>query len=522
MKNVTPTFNRAILPPRKSDLAKRNNPDNNLVMRRSGVTIQDFYEAGRRFQFGDRTNIWSYTTDARFDANQATRIELIRKIRYFEQNCSLVQSLADVWEQYVVGANGLILSPGSENAPWAALATEYFKEWSVYPDLTSLQDWACLQGLIARTWFIDGEVFIIKTRGDLPPYRPRLQLIEGHRVGTPPSMAGLEGKSIIDGVDIDAKGRPIGYWVQAGIDPNGYTRIDAVNMIHVFEPTRIGMYRGITHFYAVLNLMHDMDDLARWEMAKAKEAADTTAIIKTPTGEVLDDATDFDKQTENFDNFNGEVVGGKNPLTEFYLRVFGPTKKVMKIGDEYEVPTPNNPTTSQQWYWRYIAEQICNGVGVAIILIYPESIQGTVYRGILDKQNSQFRSRSAVLASKLKQVWIYVIGVGATQDKRISNLPPDWTKLTARPPKAVNVDVGRNSAAILAEWRAGTKTLEEICAEKGEDWREVLRQKAKEIKAIHDLAAEFKLDANDLTDMLAEPVQPLEPPNSPPANPPRN
>lgn len=505
MKNIT-TIQRGIplakaggLPPRKAGHGTA------LRLPRSGVTIENFYEAGRRFQFGDRSYIWSFTTDARFDANQATRMELIRKIRYFEQNCPLVQALADVFEQYVVGANGLILSPGSINEIWAALANEYFNEWSVYPDLTSLQDWTALQGLIARTWFIDGEVFIIKTRGEKPPFRPRLQLVEGHRVGTPPGVSGEEGKTVIDGVTIDAKGRPTGYWMQTGLDMTTYEWVDAVNVIHVFEPSRISMYRGITHFYAVLNLMHDMDDLMRWEMAKAKEAADTTAIIKTPTGEVLDDATEFDKQLET----DSTTLGQTNPLTEYYQRVFGPSKKVMKIGDEYDVPTPNNPTASQQWYWRYISEQICIGVGIPIEIIYPSSaLGGAPYRGMLVKANALFRCRSAVLGAKFKQVWIYVIGTGSTQDRRIAGKPQDWTKLKVRPPKSIDVDVGRNSNAMLAEWRAGTRTLEGICLEAGEDWKEVVSQKAKEIAFIKAQADANEIEPNDLSDAIAVVVPP--------------
>lgn len=529
MNAASPTMKLSTLPPRRGEMnavpaSRPQNKANDLVMRRSGVTIENFYEAGRRWQYGDRSYIWSYTTDARFDANQATRLELIRKIRYFEQNCSLVQALASLFEQFVVGATGLIITPATEDVVWGMLAKQWFSDWSQYPDLTSLQDWACLQGLIARTWFIDGEIFILKSRGDTPPFRPRLQLIEGHRVGTPPGISGEEGKTIVDGVTIDAKARPTGYWMQTGMDLTTYQWIAADNVIHVFEPSRVSMYRGITHFYAVLNLMHDMDDLARWEMAKAKEAADTSAIIKTPTGEVLDDASDFDRQIEKDGGINQSQLGNigeKNPLTEYYLRVFGPTKKVMKIGDEYEVPTPMNPTTSQQWYWRYIAEQICNGVEMPIMAIYPESIQGTVLRMIMDKANSQFRCRSAVLAGKFKQVWIYVIGTAASQVPQLAAKPADWTKLKTRPPKAINVDVGRNSAALLAEWRAGNRTLESICAEMGDDWMETLSQKARELKFLKEVAKANGLDPNDMTDMLAPPAQPISVSDTPPSNPPR-
>lgn len=471
-------------------------------MRRSGVTIENFYEAGRRWQFGDRSYIWSYTTDARFDANQATRLELVRKIRYFEQNNPLVQALADVFEQYVVGANGLIISPGSSDQVWNTLAKEYFNEWSVFPDLTSLQDWPCLQGLIARTWFIDGEVFILKTRGETPPYRPRIQLIEGHRVATPPGLVGEEGKTIIDGCTIDKRGRTTGYWIASGVDMSEFTWRPASEVIHVFEPNRISMYRGITHFYAVLNLMHDLDDLLRWEMAKAKEAAETSGIIKTPTGELLNDQEEFDNQTET----DTTGIGESNPLTEYYQRIFGPTKKVMKIGDEYEIPQNNNPTANQQWYYRYIGEQICVGVGTPIEVIYPSAeLGGAPYRGMLSKSSSQFKCRSAFLGSKFKQVWIYVVGTGVDQDQRIAKKPKDWTKTKVRPPKSIDVDVGRNSAAMLSEWKAGTRTLESICLETGDDVEEVIDQRAKEAALIKQAAEKYGVEPSQVSDMIAPP-----------------
>jgi len=510
----------ATLPPRRDEIASQAKADQArrdarmkaenraLLLAARALMVTNRFEAGQRWQWGDRSYLWSYVTDARFDANQATRYEMVRRIRYFEENSPLVQRLCDVFEQYVVGANGLILSPDSSDENWNLAAKDWWDEWGIYPDLVSLQNWAILQSLIARTWFIDGEVFILLTRSENPPYRPRIQLFEGHRVGTPPSLASQEGKTIVDGVEIDWKGRPVAYWIQTGLDAREYTRIDAQYIIHIFEPSRIGMYRGITHFYAVLNTLHDLDDLARMEMMKAKDAAETTGIIKTPTGEVVDDATEFDREIDSADPWAQQ--GQQNPLAEYYKRIFGPTKKVMKIGDEYEnAPPVNNPTTAQQWYWRYIAEQICNGVSIPITLVYPDSIQGTVLRAVMDAANAQFRSRSSVLGAAFKRVWAYVIGTGSTQDRRISGKPADWLKLGVRAPRAVNVDVGRNSSAMLAEWLAGVRTLRDICAETGDDWKDIIAQKAREIAAIKKVAKDAGVEPNEVSDAIA----PMEPPS---------
>lgn len=461
------------------------------------------YEGGRRWQYGDRSYIWSYVTDARFDANQATRIELVRKARYFEQNCALVQRLADLWEQYTVGVNGLVLSPDSDDEEWNIAASEWFDEWGMYPDLVTLQNWATLQSLISRTWFIDGEIFIIKTRGETPPFRPRIQLIEGHRVGTPPGMLGQEGQAIIDGVQIDKKGRPTAYWVQSGISAENYISVPAENMIHVFEPSRPGMYRGLTHFYAVMNPLHDLDDLERLEMQVAKELAKWDRIIKRPQGEMANDAQEWDKQTQSADQSSG-----LNPATQYYKREFGASTKVMFSQDEIEQQIPQRPSVAQQWYWDYLAEKVCTGsAGIPLILVYPDKAQGTVYRGALDMAAGTFRCRSALLSTAAKAVWTYVIGSGSNQDRRIANKPVDWTSLIARYPRAVNVDVGRNSNAMLAELAAGTRTWQDIYAETGDDWKQKLRQRAREVAFIKKLGKEFDVEPGQITDALENQIQ---------------
>ena len=281
-----------------------------LLAYRRARAPQNIYEAGRRFQFGDRSWIWIYVTDARFDATQATRVELTRKIRYFEQNSPLVQKLADLFELFTVGPNGLVMAPGSQDEEWVANAKAYYSDWAQAPDLCSLLPLASLQSLSARLWFIDGEIFLLKTRTDTPPYRPRIQLIESHRVGTPTApdqtlgyagiTTGKDQPNIVDGVEVDKKGRPIAYWVQDGFEAGDFKRIPAENIIHIHEPSRVGQYRGITQFYAVLNPLHDLDDLMRMEMSVAKDQADTSKIIKTPTGEVTDpeDPNGWNVQTE--------------------------------------------------------------------------------------------------------------------------------------------------------------------------------------------------------------------------------
>jgi capsid protein len=81
-----------------------------------------------------------------------------------------------------------------------------------------------------------------------------------------------------------------------------------------------------------------------------------------------------------------------------------------------------------------------------------------------------------MFAEHFARIWEFVI------ERQIPGPKPgDWRKVRFTPPRAINVDVGRNSAALISEFEAGFKTLEEIAAQEGKDWKEVMRQRAKEI-----------------------------------------
>src|SRR5687767_12103403 len=86
-------------------------------------------------------------------AVQGTRLELVRKSRYFEKNNAIVNRLVDLFEQFTVGAAGLQLIPASSDAAWNERALLSFEQWSQFCDLTSLHTFGTLQSLCARSWF---------------------------------------------------------------------------------------------------------------------------------------------------------------------------------------------------------------------------------------------------------------------------------------------------------------------------------------------------------------------------------
>jgi capsid protein len=459
-----------------------------------GVWIMAMFE-GARWSI-TRSNIAHSVQSARFEISASSRGEIVRRSQYFEENTDIVNRMADLFECYTVGC-GLQLNPSSSSPEWNKRAKAWLDDWSQYPDISSLQSFGILQGLMARKWFVDGELFIVLVNGE--SNRPRLQLIEQHLVSTPPHLKEQEGKTVIDGIQIDPRGRPIGYYI-ADEDEKGKkiwgNPKPATMVIHLFEPTRPGQYRGLPFVYPVINTIHDLDDLRNLEMGKAKDAAKTTSVIKTKAGE-MPSLSDIYKQKLTTSETISTGGTASVQREKYYQEVVGPEAVVLQRGDEMDQHKAESPSAATQWFWRNLKEEACSGTGMPYCLVYPETIQGTVYRGELDAAALWFCVRSTVIQDALRRIYQAHVMKWAVQNvpELRNGKPADWYKVTIRAPRAPNVDVGRNSAAMLAELAVGATNFERIYAPLGLDWREEMDKLKEQLEYAQDIG---------LVDLLAK------------------
>jgi capsid protein len=428
--------------------------------------------------------------DMRLDYDKASRQDIVSKARRWERKNAIVQKLCDVFEQYTVGDGGIVFTPASGSDLFNTRATEEWDGWCKNCDLTSRANFATVQSQVARNWFIDGEVFIFKTTGKSG--RPRIQLIDSHRVKTPESMAKEEGKTVCDGIGLDANQRPVIYYVQEGKE---YKAIPSDKMVHIFEPSRIGQYRGLSFLHAVLNDIHDLDDLQQLEMLAAKACAEPANIFTSETGEV--DISEVLRTGRSSVTNDGDT----ERRTDYYKEAIGGRTLVLKPNEKFEQHKNDRPSVASQQYWDYLTSKICAGCGISKLLVMPWSMQGTVTRADLDSQAAFFRSRSQTLITGFTD--IYETAIGGMVAK-----PSDWKKVNARPPRSVNVDVGRNSNAVIAELQEGLRTYEDIYGELGYDWRERVTQLAKERAFIAKLAAQYGLTVEDIIRSTQKEPQP--------------
>jgi lambda family phage portal protein len=487
------------------------------------------YESAFPF-FRKRSYVPGTIQDARLDASPGVRRELLKNSRYWERNSAYANKLIDLFEAFTVGSNGLHIVPSSSDEDWNEAAAEWWKNWCEQPARDNFQPLGQLQSLAARAWFTDGEIFLNLT-SDPSTGRPAFQLVESHRIETPGDKGMYEGNGITDGVETDEAGRPTAYYIRqrdtssfygqnslmAGAmqsnysTPGTYARVNASNIIHIFEPVRAGLTRGLPMLYAVERDLHDLDDLQDLEMQKAKENARTAKVVKTKTGEAPSTANAYrQKYSTQTQDAAGNSVAKNMP--QFYEITQGGDVIYMQPNEEMQEFRSETPSAATQAYWETLIGKVCVGTGIPRVLVVPYSIQGTVLRADIETAAAFFRARSAVVGHSMHQLYKWAMGWAVEHDRTLKrDTPKDWANVVVRPPRSVNVDVGRNSSALINEMNAGIRSLAQVCSELGVDWREVLRQRAIEWAYAQKISAKTGVPIERIMELPKPPTPPPAP-----------
>lgn len=460
-----------------------------------------------------RTRIPGTPQDARLDLAACDRLKLVNLSRHWEINSPLAAKLGSIFEQYTVGEDGLPVSPASSSEEFNVAALEYWQESEPFLDIGTMQGFRNMQAVSAWRWFFDGQAFWLKTRGESG--FPRLQLIETHRIGTPDKLRSRD--DIIDGIQIDPRtGRPLAYFIAAGEDAKDFRAIPAGSIIPIQEHTRARGLHSVPFLSPCLNDLTDLHELQHFEMLAAKDAAEITNVIYNQIGEAPPGGLTASRYSEAVTVNTGEAV--TEAKADYYRDKVGGRSLYLQIGDKLEQFSSNRPSVASQQFWDFLTSKICAGCGISKLLVYPWSMQGTVTRADLDSQAAFFRGRSAVMIQAVRQAYEYVIFAGINSG-RLPNPPKDWRRVNIRPPRNVNVDVGRNSNAKIAELKAGGTTFQDWYSELGMDWRAKLTQRAEEAAFIAQLAKGHGIDAAQISDIMPETPDPAPEPTDPAPDP---
>ena len=216
--------------------------------------------------------------------------------RHLERNHDLARGILNTLVRNVVGPNGITIEPqptdptGEIHEDLADQLSALWVDWCECPEVTQQFDWARTQQLLCRSWFRDGESLFQLLQGPIQTLDHGTQVpfsIEMIEADLLPFWFDDLGNGILQGVERNAWGRPLAYWLfkqhpgDVGVSWSPeMKRVSADLIRHIKLVDRIGQVRGVSMFATVLNRLDDIKDYEESERVAAKIAASLAAVIK--------------------------------------------------------------------------------------------------------------------------------------------------------------------------------------------------------------------------------------------------
>lgn len=209
-----------------------------------------------------------------FGPNAALRgsLETVRaRARAAARNDSWAGTAADKLVYNMIGTGIQARSMFGSKAQRDAI-TEVWDSWCAVCDADSVLDFYGLQALVVREWDEVGECFArIRPRRltDGLPVPMQIQLIESEQCPANYYSTAPNGNQIRAGIEFSAIGARVAYWFypvhpyeQDSRQSLILARVPAEEVLHIYEPLRIGQLRGIPRTTSILLKLWNLDNAA--------------------------------------------------------------------------------------------------------------------------------------------------------------------------------------------------------------------------------------------------------------------
>jgi lambda family phage portal protein len=257
---------------------------NALVAFRRSMGGYDVAGGGIRWPLA--ASMWSPVNQA-----LAARHPAATKAGYLTENSPTAAAIVNVFVTAVGGGEGVTARSAHPDQDQRAELEQLWNSWADVCDIEGIANLQVFLARVVRSLIVHGEGFtrlIVDQGANL-----RLALLAPEQIDasvTRPSL-GLTGDAprITAGVETDAVGRRLAYWVRSQPDTPWASvelpiRIDAADILHIFEPRHPGMVRGISWLAPIATRLVELDSLEDAVLAKARTNALFSGFIRDIDG----------------------------------------------------------------------------------------------------------------------------------------------------------------------------------------------------------------------------------------------
>ena len=342
-------------------------------------------------------------------------------------------------------------------------------------DVTGEQSFTEILRMAVERKKVDGGILFLfrHTSGGVVPFK--LQAIEVDELDVTQSAPHRQGNRVVGGIEYNSWRRPVGYWIQQ-YDLEGWRLlqpiyIDAKDAYFLKSKRRPSQIREMSDMSHTITRIRDVNEFINAVSVKERIAACLAVLIKKtiPTGTSL----------------GRSGVRGPDGRVDYAGKKLGPGMIMeMGAGDEAQVVDPKGAATDATAFLKVQQGLIGAGQGLSYEAV-SRDMSGSTYSSA--RQNAiededTYAEDTELLTEFMSEVYeqfiisCYLSGVitfPGFWDKKAEYMAHDWVK---SPKKWI--DPAKESTADKTALQSGQKTYQEICAERGKDWRQAIDETA--------------------------------------------
>lgn len=455
---------------------------------------QRSYDAGRT----DRLNAgWTPVNAPAESMNQSQRDLLRARARDLERNADISEAVIQAFERNVVGLGMKVQAKplkkdGTEDEELAQKMEDIFFDWSAAEncDISGEQCFEEMQEMVVRRMVVDGGILAVISEN---PYSKSglqfmLQLrevdeIDGNKFSYQLSK---DGTRIINGIEVNKYNKPVAYWLKK-ITPDGLQigeseRIPAERVLYLRKKKRPSQIREISQLSSTADRVRDVNEYSEAVSIKERVLACLSVFIK--------------KQIPGAGVGRGSIPTTQKDASSGYgAKTLSPGMITeLQPGDDVVSVNPSGQASNAKEFITSQQRLIASGQGLSYEAASRDMSQvnySSARQGMLEDRKTYETFQEFIKRHFCRIVYREVITQAVLSGRlRIPDFferKEDYLYHNWIAPGMAWIDPQREVKANEAALETNQTTLAQICSQNGQDWREVIAQRAKEINYANKL-----------------------------------
>lgn len=431
----------------------------------------------------DRLNSgWTMVNSTAEQVDQAQRNIIRARARDLERNSDIAEAIIGPMERNVIGTGlrvqaKVLNNKGDEDDDLNNKIEELWNDWCRPRncDITGQQSFIELQQMAIRRIVVDGGIFFVKVyaNGSIPFY---LQAREVDELDTScNNLPGIDGNRVIGGIELNNYNKPVAYHFKK-YTPDGFYSgeseiIEANRVIPLWKKNRPSQIREISSLARTLPRIRDINEFVEAVSVKERILACLSVFItkQSPTGNI--------GRGVNIDSKSGYQTRSISPGMIHELQ---PGEQISAVNPSGQSSNAKDFITTQQ-------RLAGGGQGLSYEAVSRDMSQvnySSARQGLLEDQRTYSMWQDFLIEHFCREVYTeFVISAVLSGQLDIKDFWKNKSKYLRHEwitPGWSWIDPLKEVKANECALDKGMDTLANVCGSRGLDWKEVLKQRAKE------------------------------------------